>query len=140
MLPWMEPKSPGLFLSLCHRIALQGNELSSADVSTAVLPPLPASRHIQAVVPGGGEPRRVEISHRRPCWGQTCCKFYKENALQTRSPTLVCMELLINSLETWQAKEPILPLLSPVGLQQALKNWSPPCSFGFSPTGSLQCC
>lgn len=32
------------------------------------------------------------------------------------------MELLINSLETWQAKEPILPLLSPVGLQQALKN------------------
>lgn len=50
----MEPKSPGLFLSLCHRIALQGNELSSADVSTAVLPPLPASRHIQAVVPGGG--------------------------------------------------------------------------------------
>lgn len=54
MLPWMEPKSPGLFLSLCHRIALQGNELSSADVSTALLPLLPASRHIQAVVPGGG--------------------------------------------------------------------------------------
>lgn len=39
MLPWTQPRSPGLFLlpSHCHRITLQSNELNSAVVRAARL-------------------------------------------------------------------------------------------------------
>lgn len=129
MLPWTEPKSPGLFFffSLCHRIALQPNELTSAGVSAALLPRAPSIGGVRypSLCAGGerGELRRVEISHRRLCWGQTCCKFYKKNTLQTRSPTLVRMEPLINSLETGRAREPIPPSLSLLVLHQAFRIW-----------------
>lgn len=116
MLLWTQPRSPGLFIfpCLCHRITLQSNELNSVVVSAARLlraPSISSVRYLSLRAGGSvGGLHQLEISHRRLCWGQTCCKFYKKNTLQTRSPTLMCRELLINNLETMRAREPI-PLL-----------------------------
>lgn len=108
-LPWVQPGSPGLFFFplFFHGIAFQSNELSRV-VSAARAP----------CGEGGRGLHRLEISHRRLHWGQTCCKFYKKNTLQTRSPTLVRTELLINNLETTGA-DPTFP--EPPGSQSALE-------------------
>lgn len=132
-LPWVQPRSPGLFFApLCRGVTLQSNELSRVVSAARLRLPAPATSKAPCGKGGG----------RCTGWkfltadfaGARRCKFYKKNTLQTRSPTLVRTELLINNLETTGAGEPIPPSRSLPVLSQAVRVWGPPSS---SISGSL---